>query len=175
MENVRALYIGRFQPFHNGHYHALKWILDQFEQVILGIGSAQYSHTKENPLTIGERIECIWNQLRYDGLLNRVIIVAIPDVGLHSQWVAVVKQYAPSFKVVFSNDNLTRILFEEAGYEVRSIPFFEREIYEATKIREAISKGLSWEKYVPIKVAEYIKNKKIDQRIRALFASGNQF
>ncbi|HLI45709.1 MAG TPA: nicotinamide-nucleotide adenylyltransferase [Geobacterales bacterium] len=171
MDPDRALYIGRFQPFHNGHYQALRWILSQFEQVVLAIGSAQYSHTKENPLTVGERIECIWSQLRLDGLLDRVIVVAVPDVGLHSQWVSVVKQYCPNFKVVFSNDNLTRLLFKEAGYEIRNIPFFDREIYEATKIREAISKGQEWEKLVPMKVAEYIKSKRIDERIRSIFNS----
>jgi nicotinamide-nucleotide adenylyltransferase len=167
----RALYIGRFQPFHNGHYNALKWILSQFDEVVLAIGSAQYSHTKENPMTVGERIECIWNQLRYDNLLHRVIITAVPDVGIHSQWVAVVKQYCPEFKVVFSNDNLTRLLFIENGYEVRSIPFFDRDKYEATKIREAIYKGLEWEKYVPFKIAEYIKIKKIDERIKSIFSN----
>lgn len=168
---MRALYIGRFQPFHNGHYSALKWILDQFDEVVLAIGSSQYSHTKENPMTVGERIECIWNQLRYDGLLNRVIIVSVPDVGIHKQWVSVVEQHCPSFSVVFSNDPLTRLLFIEEGYNVREIPFFDRDRYEATRIREAIVKGSEWEYLVPPKIAEYVKKKKIDERIRMLYSS----
>ncbi|MEM3715338.1 MAG: adenylyltransferase/cytidyltransferase family protein, partial [Nitrososphaeria archaeon] len=57
---VNAVYIGRFQPFHNGHYAALKWILEKEKSpIILCIGSAQYSHTVENPFTAGERIEMI--------------------------------------------------------------------------------------------------------------------
>ncbi len=170
MPAKRALYIGRFQPFHNGHYFALKWILEQYDEIILAIGSAQLSHTKNNPMTVGERIECIWNQLKQDGLLDRVIITVVPDVGFHKQWVAVVKQYCPTFEVVFSNDTLTRLLFQEEGYLVKSIPFFDRNKYEATKIREAIYKGEGWEDMVPSEVAKFIKNKKIDERIRVIFS-----
>ncbi len=173
MFEKRALYIGRFQPFHNGHYAALKWILDQFEQVILAIGSAQFSHTKDNPMTVGERIECIWNLLKYEGLLNRVIITCVPDVGFHKQWVAVVKQHCPRFDIVFSNDTLTRILFIEEGYEVRNIPFFNRDKYEASKIREAIYRGERWEDFVPSSVAEYIKYKRIDERIKLILSKEN--
>jgi nicotinamide-nucleotide adenylyltransferase len=171
MKYNRALYIGRFQPFHNGHYEALKWILERSDKVILGIGSAQYSHTKENPFTVGERIEMISNQLIDDKLIDRVIIAAIPDTNeQHSLWVSVVQQYCPSFEVVFSNDPLTRLLFTEKGIKVESIPFFEREKYEATKIREKIATGLNWEEFVPKKVAEYIKDKKLDERLRKLYS-----
>lgn len=170
MSSRRALYIGRFQPFHNGHYNALKWILDQFDEVILAIGSAQFSHTKENPMTAGERIECIWNQLKHDGILSRVIIASVPDLGIHKQWIAAVKQHCPKFEVVFSNDPLTRMLFAEEGYDIRSIPFFDRNKYEATKIREAIYRGEPWENLVPFRIAEFIKNNKIDERIRMLYS-----
>ncbi|EQD45121.1 nicotinamide-nucleotide adenylyltransferase, partial [mine drainage metagenome] len=52
---MRAFVVGRFQPFHNGHLHVIKEILSQYSSVIIGIGSAQYSHTMENPFTAGER------------------------------------------------------------------------------------------------------------------------
>jgi nicotinamide-nucleotide adenylyltransferase len=44
---LKALFIGRFQPLHLGHLDALKQISK--EEIIIGIGSSQYSGTKENP------------------------------------------------------------------------------------------------------------------------------
>ncbi|MCJ7698989.1 adenylyltransferase/cytidyltransferase family protein, partial [Candidatus Bathyarchaeota archaeon] len=40
----RGLYVGRFQPFHLGHLCAVKKILGEVDEVIVAIGSAQYSH-----------------------------------------------------------------------------------------------------------------------------------
>src|SRR5256885_9498938 len=53
----RALFVGRFQPFHRGHLSMVKRILESNSEIIVGIGSAQYSHTGENPFTAGERYE----------------------------------------------------------------------------------------------------------------------
>src|SRR5436189_227334 len=55
----RAFFIGRFQPFHRGHLAMVRRILESNEEIIVGIGSAQYSHTGENPFTAGERYEMI--------------------------------------------------------------------------------------------------------------------
>jgi len=52
----RAFFIGRFQPFHLGHMEVLRKILKEVEELIVGVGSAQESHTIENPFTAGERI-----------------------------------------------------------------------------------------------------------------------
>ena len=55
----RALFIGRFQPFHKGHLEAVKMILKENDEIIIAVGSAQYSHKLENPFTAGERITMI--------------------------------------------------------------------------------------------------------------------
>ena len=47
---MRALYIGRFQPFHLGHLHIVKYILEVSKEVIIAIGSSG-SHTVHNPFT----------------------------------------------------------------------------------------------------------------------------
>jgi len=168
--DTRGAYIGRFQPFHKGHLAALKWILEQEDEVVLIIGSAQYSHTIDNPFTLGERIEMIWSVLKEEDILDRVIITGVPDTnGQHDLWVALVKSFAPSFEHVYSNDPLTRLLFKEAGYEVFSIPFFEREKYNATRIRKLIASGEKWEVFVPKSVAKVIKNLKGDERLRKLY------
>ncbi|MDH7564140.1 MAG: nicotinamide-nucleotide adenylyltransferase [Candidatus Bathyarchaeota archaeon] len=154
----RGLLVGRFQPLHLGHLSVVKHILGEVDELIIVVGSAQYSHSLENPFTTGERLVMIRLALEEAGEdLNRVWIVPVPDVHLHMMWVSEVEGYAPAFDVVYSNEPLTRRLFEEAGYKVKAIRFFNREIYSSTGIREKMLKGTSWEKLVPKKVAAYIK------------------
>ncbi|MEM2571402.1 MAG: adenylyltransferase/cytidyltransferase family protein, partial [Thermoproteota archaeon] len=45
----RALFIGRFQPFHKGHLYSVKHILKEFDEVVVTIAAAQYSYTIDNP------------------------------------------------------------------------------------------------------------------------------
>jgi len=165
-----AAYIGRFQPFHNGHYRALKWILEREGSVVVCIGSAQHSHKPDNPFTFAERYEMIWLQLRSDGLLDRVAIVGVPDSDMHSTWVSLVLHYCPPFKTAYSNEPLTVRLFKEAGIPVHPIPFFNRDMYEATRIRSLMAMGGEWENLVPPMVAAYIKERGLDLRVRQLFA-----
>lgn len=167
----RGLYIGRFQPFHKGHLEALKWILSQCDEVIIGIGSAQFSHQLDNLFTAGERIEMIRRVLIKEGILDRCLIVPIPDVGQHSLWVGVVRQYCPKFDEVFTNEPLTKRLFVEAGFKTSPIPHFNREEYDATKIRRLMAEGGNWEKYVPDEVASFIKEIGGVERLRDLLKS----
>ena len=40
----RGLVIGRFQPFHNGHLELVHEILNECEELVLVIGSAQFNY-----------------------------------------------------------------------------------------------------------------------------------
>ena len=44
----------------------------------------------------------------------------------------------------------------EAGYEVKTIPLFERKLYMSTIIREKMLKDDSWIELVPKSVADFI-------------------
>jgi len=166
----RALFIGRFQPFHLGHLAALKWILNREDIVIVGIGSSQLSHDSINPFTAGERIEMIWRVLKSEGLLSRCIITTIPDTNKkHSLWVSMVLHYAPRFQCVYTNDPLSQLLFKEANIEVFPIPMFNRSEYSATRIRRLIAEGKPWEHLVPKEVARFIKEISGEDRIRKIF------
>jgi len=157
MVTKRALYVGRFQPFHLGHLKALKWILEREDEVVVCIGSPQYSFTKDNPFTLGERIEMIWAVLREEGLTDRCIIASVPDTyESHHLWVPLVLSYCPKFERVYTNDEMSRMLFTEAGIEVRSIPFFDREILCATRIRKLMAENKNWREFVHPAVARVI-------------------
>ena len=165
----RGLYVGRFQPFHIGHLDAIKDVLKKIDELVIVIGSAQYSHTLNNPFTAGERLVMIKDALQEANVdLSRIWIVPVPDVHLHMLWVSAVEGYTPKFKVLYSNEPLTRRLFMEAGYDVENIKLFERQLYASTLVRERMLVGDSWSSLVPKCVAEFIN--KIDgvNRLRDL-------
>ncbi len=167
----RALFIGRFQPFHYGHLYALKWIAEREREVVVAVGSAQYSHSFRNPFTVGERIEMIAAALKEEGLWDRVVIAAVPDTdGKHSLWVRLVVSSCPRFKRVYTNEPLTRLLFEEEGFEISGIPFFKREVFEGTKIRLMMAEGGDWKSLVPPAVARVIDSIRGAERVARLYA-----
>ena len=165
----RGLYVGRFQPFHLGHLDAIKDVLKEVDELVIVIGSAQYSHNQNNPFTAGERLVMTRQALQEaDVDLSKVWIVPVPDVHLHMLWVSAVEGYTPKFDVLYSNEPLTRRLFMESGYKVKSIRLFERQVYTSTLIREKMLKDESWTTLVPKSVADFIN--KIDgvNRLRDL-------
>ena len=150
--------VGRFQPVHKGHVKAMLDILSEFDELVVVLGSAQLSHELKNPFTVGERMVMLRLALSHVGVEpGRYWIVPVPDAPMHSVWVSMVLAYCPRFSVVFSNEPLTRRLFLEAGFEVRPIPFFKRELFSATEIRRRMLAGEPWEELVPAPVADYIK------------------
>lgn len=154
---LRGLYVGRFQPFHSGHLHAIRHVLSEVDEIVIVIGSAQYSHMLDNPFTAGERLTMIRRALDEAHISPaKYWIVQIRDMHVHMMWVSEVKGYAPKFQRVYSNEPLTRRLFMEAGFPTRPIPFKKRPFYLATSIREKMLKNASWIELVPKSVAEYV-------------------
>jgi len=168
----RGLLVGRFQPFHLGHLNAIKDVLKEVEELVIVIGSAQYSHRFNDPFTAGERLVMIRRALEEAKIdYSRVWVVPVPDVHLHMMWVSAVEGYTPPFDVVYSNEPLTRRLFIEAGYKVKAIRFHERKLYSSTEVRERMLKDESWEKLVPKSVAAFIKEIDGINRLRDLTKS----
>jgi nicotinamide-nucleotide adenylyltransferase len=147
----------------------VKKILGEVDEVIVAIGSAQYSHNVNNPFTAGERLVMIREALRDEKMdVSRVWLVPVPDVHLHMMWVSALEGYTPRFAVVYSNEPLTRRLFVEAGYEVKDIPLYDRRVYSSAEIRKRMVKGEDWEEYVPRKVSVFIKEIDGVNRLRDL-------
>ncbi len=166
---TRALFVGRFQPFHLGHLHAIDKILEESDELVLVVGSAQMSHEHDNPFTAGERIEMIRAALdAADIPSERYMIIPIPDAPAHRVWVSAVESQTPRFDLVYSNQPLTRRLLIEAGYEVRYIPMFHRGKYEASEIRRRILEAEDWSDLVPPEVYRIVQEIDGENRIRDL-------
>jgi nicotinamide-nucleotide adenylyltransferase len=162
-----GLIIGRFQPFHKGHFEVIKTIVKDCDAIVIGIGSAELSHTIDNPFTAGERHLMISRALKEEGL-NDFYIVPIVDIHRYAVWVSHVEALVPPFNTIYSNNPLTRRLFREAGYEVRDSPLFNRELYSGTEIRRRIIEGEDWEELVPKGVADVIKEIGGESRVKDL-------
>jgi nicotinamide-nucleotide adenylyltransferase len=166
----RGLYVGRFQPFHLGHLGAVKAVLKETDELVIVIGSAQYSHNINNPFTAGERLVMIRFALQEAKLSpSKLWIVPVPDVHLHMLWVSAVEGYTPKFDVCYTNEPLTKRLFSEAGYPINEIPFFDRKQYMSTVIREKMLRSDdTWVELVPKSVADFIKEIDGVNRLRDL-------
>ena len=165
----RGLYVGRFQPFHKGHLEAVKYILGQVKELILVVGSSQYSHSSNNPFTAGERIYMVRLALKEAQIdLATHIIVPVPDVTSHSTWFSNLNSYVPHFEILYSNEPLTRCLAKEAGCKVEYIPLVRRDIYWATEVRKRMISGDNWKELVPKSVADFIILEDGVQRIKDL-------
>ena len=165
----RGVFVGRFQPFHNGHLEVIKRIVEDVDELVIVVGSAQYSHRLDNPFTAGERITMIRKALEEEGIqLPRIWIIPVPDVHQHALWVSRIVGYSPKFDVVYANEPLTRRLFIEAGFNVEPMPMIKREVYLATEIRKRMLAGENWKEFVPSSVARFIKDMDGEVRLRDL-------
>jgi nicotinamide-nucleotide adenylyltransferase len=165
----RGMFVGRFQPFHKGHLEAVKGILREVDEIVIVVGSSQYSHNLENPFTAGERITMIRRAIQDCGIQPpRYWIVPVPDANGQMVWVAQVVGYSPKFDVVYTNEPLSHRLFVEADFKVKPVPFHKRKVYSATEIRKRMLGEKDWEELVPKSVAHFIKEIGGIERLRDL-------
>jgi len=153
-----AVVVGRFQPFHLGHAWLVHQALGQFEKIIIILGSPN-SNSKDNPWSLSERKEMIERFLKHEGLENRVkAIYDVPDVPDDDEWLELMLKKIGRKKFVVLGDNeWVNGIFENAGFEVWRVGYFERYKYEGVKIRELIEKGEEWEDRVPNYLISIIK------------------
>lgn len=154
MKSMRGLYIGRFQPYHLGHQAVIQKIAEEVDEIVIVIGSAQESHTLENPFTAGERMDMIYTAL--GELRDRCYVIPLQDIKRNAVWVSHLKSMVPKFDVVYSNNSLVVQLFKEAGIEVRESPMYSRNMYSGTVIRRLMLEGGDWRCLVPVPVASVV-------------------
>jgi len=151
---TRGAFIGRFQPPHDGHLSVVERIAEEVDELVVGIGSADKSHTVRNPFTAGERIMMLTKALADVDLVTYP--VPLEDVNRNAVWVAHVRSMSPDFEVAYSNNPLVVQLFEEAGVDVRGSQMFNREVLEGTEVRERMIDGGDWRSLVPPAVEEVV-------------------
>lgn len=153
---MKVLYIGRFQPFHNGHFNLIKSFHKNYDEIIIGVGSSQYSFDKKNPFSFEERKLMIKKTLEKNKIY-KFKIFEIPDIHNYPKWVKHVESIVPNFDEVISNNPITIDLFKKKGYNVINSGLYNREKLSGDKIRKNIlSSNDDWIKSVPYTVYKII-------------------
>lgn len=157
-KKTRGLLIGRMQPVHNGHIQIIKKTLESVDEIIIGVGSAQLSHTTKDPFTAGERIMMINQALVDEGVDNgKFYIIPMSDINMNAIWVAHVKSLTPPFTKVYSGNPLVQRLFYEEGFETFAPPLFNRKELSGTEIRNRMINDEDWQSLVPKATIDIIK------------------
>lgn len=171
---MRGLFIGRFQPLHLGHLSIMKTALEEVDQLVVGIGSAEKSMLPDDPFSAGERMEMILAVSKNGGFNGAVIPVPIRDVNRYSIWADHVISLCPSFQVVYANNPLTKLLFEEKGIEVRSTTLIDRTELSGIEIRKRMFEGSQWRSLVPTEVADIIDSLNGEERMIKIMGRGDR-
>ena len=79
------VFVGRFQPFHEGHLRVLQLASSMAENVLVAIGSAFGPRTESNPLTYDERHDIVTKSAKACGLDN-ITIAPIRDKWSMTDW-----------------------------------------------------------------------------------------
>lgn len=161
-----GLFVGRFQPFHNGHLESITNISTSMDELVVGVGSADSSHTSKNPFTAGERIRMIDKSLALEE--TNVHIVPVVDIERNSVWVSHVECLCPRFDTVHTNNKLVSRLFKESGYEVKQHKEVRRDELSGTEVRRRIVEGSNWESIVPHEVSKHIGEINGVQRLKTI-------
>jgi bifunctional NMN adenylyltransferase/nudix hydrolase len=94
-----GIFIGRFQPVHQGHMHAIGIAASQVDKLYLLIGSANACRSIKNPWTYQERVNMIRSKLWTNHITN-VELVPLNDYPYNdTQWIADVRATAEHFNM----------------------------------------------------------------------------
>jgi len=166
-----AMFIGRFQPFHNGHLDIVKKILKDNEKIIITIGSAEKNFLPQNPLTAGERFQLIEAALKEAKIpADKFCIIPVRNVNNFALWVKHINMYVPPYTKIYTGSKIVKACYEGQHHEKGpTVVQIEREVQvSATTIREAIMNDNDWEDLVPKAVANLLKKWEISRRIKTI-------
>ncbi|MDY6770387.1 MAG: adenylyltransferase/cytidyltransferase family protein [Candidatus Nanohaloarchaea archaeon] len=155
---MKTLFIGRFQPLHRGHLHALRQAGQSYDLVI-GVGSAETSRTADNPLTFDERRRALEN------CLDSPDVRPIPDTNDDEDWMDWIEERFSVERCISGNDHVRR-LFQERGYQVEHPDYLKPEQLSGTTIRENIAAGELWRDMVPNCCEQVLDDIDFEQRVR---------
>lgn len=89
-----GVFVGRFQPFHEGHLHVVQSALERIDHLLILVGSANAPRGMVNTFTVSERIDMIRASLSPQQSV-RVTLMGLEDSkDSNDEWVASVKHAA---------------------------------------------------------------------------------
>jgi nicotinamide-nucleotide adenylyltransferase len=160
--------LGRWQPVHLGHQAAIQSLCERFENVLIGIGSANV-HDYRNPFSLAEVTEMLRLSL---GAYSNYTLAPIPDVRPDPEWCRLaIKTFGDSICLVTANPYVRSLLEGQflISHPVDFIPEDRKIAVTATTVRREMARGGDWQSLVPAEIAAFILQNRLDQRFRSEF------
>ncbi len=156
---MEILFIGRFQPFHKGHFNTVLSIAKKADTIKIAIGSKQVSFTNRNPFTFEERKEMVERSLKKENIKN-FLIFGVEDKNSNNKWFKSLIDTVGYFDSCYTKNRLVYDILTKNKKEVKSIKNFEKNKFSGTRIRRLITENKKVEELLPPETWEVIK--KID-------------
>jgi len=94
-----GIFIGRFQPAHQGHIHAIGIAASQVDKLYIMIGSANACRSIKNPWTYQERVDRLRAKL-HSARVSNVEFVPLNDYPYNdTQWIADIRATAEHYEM----------------------------------------------------------------------------
>lgn len=123
---TRGFMIERAQPFTTYDVNLVKQILDENDEVVIGIGNAGVSHEPGRLMSAGERMDVTDYVLRCEGIdANRFMLVPIENQPEATQWVAEVLMMTPRWDTFYTRNFKNAAMFgsfqRQYGFDIKRI------------------------------------------------------
>ncbi len=146
MPKKTALFIGRFQPLHKGHEHAIRAARKRYNLIFV-IGSTNKKDPK-NPFSYAQRRRMI------NSLFPGAKVIGMQD-STDVRWTKKIKKL--KFDSVISGN--TRVWRCLKSCKVEKPYFLQPKKYNGTKIRKLVKQGRKIDSLVPKNVIKIIQTK----------------
>ena len=161
MKNV--LFIGRFQPFHNGHLAAIRDAARKSDKITIVVAGPGKPDAR-NPFSFAERKRMIKLALSAAGIKNYAVR-ELRDMNDDKKWSAAIAKLG-RFDIAYSRNPWTSRCLKLAGIPVAKHKFYARYKNCGREIRECIIQHKNWSALVPAAVYKYVLKIKGEKRIR---------
>jgi bifunctional NMN adenylyltransferase/nudix hydrolase len=143
------VYIGRFQPFHNGHAQTIRSAFQKARRVLLLVGSHQAARSTRNPWTSEERrqmIRATFPSEPVNGIEDKLIFAELEDFTYNDNaWIARVQEIVAGFRAIYGNRDskigITGFDKDSSSYYLKAFPQWDfvatdsHEVLNATEMR----------------------------------------
>jgi len=168
------IYIGRFQPPHNGHFATIRKALEQTDALLIFVGSHEACRSLRNPFSTQERIEMLKVSLTKEEL-KKITFIPIHDSNYnHVEWVRTCKdkacllsaepaEFAPIGIIGYKKDDTSYYLELFPEWKFVEMPLLENGL-SSTEIRNKWLGGvLTKQDKIPPELYGYLKDKESEE------------
>ncbi|MFB6209702.1 MAG: adenylyltransferase/cytidyltransferase family protein [Candidatus Nanohaloarchaea archaeon] len=135
---MKAAFIGRFQPFHEGHRKVVEEYRNEFEEFCIVIGSSGKRREEENPLSFEERKSII------EECYPELEILGIEDRESDSEWIEELKRKSGADVVISQNDLVKKLVREDKELKLEDHELYSHDIFSGTEVRRRMRSGEEW-------------------------------